>query len=143
MYLVLTPSRLKEGTMVLQKKSHGRLIHVLDFINEEDGQLVQCDNQGNIIRDARKIIYPGAAGDPWWDTKQLLTQITNAINIFNVSHPDCEALFIFDQSSAHALLGPDALQPFDMNKGNGGKQCKQKDTVIPNSNPMVSLCGKL
>jgi hypothetical protein len=22
--------------------------------------------------DARKIIYLGAGGDPWWDTKQLL-----------------------------------------------------------------------
>ncbi|KAF9516301.1 hypothetical protein BS47DRAFT_1292541 [Hydnum rufescens UP504] len=129
------------GSMVLQKKSRGRLIHVSDFINEEDGRLVQQNEQGQIVRDARKIIYPGAAGDPWWDTKQLLTQVTNAIDIFNVTHPDCEALFIFDQSSAHASLGPDALRPFDMNKGNGGKQRKQKDTIIPNDNPTISLRG--
>ncbi|KAF9504355.1 hypothetical protein BS47DRAFT_1374401 [Hydnum rufescens UP504] len=77
----------------------------------------------------------------WWDTKQLLTQVTNVIDIFNVTHPNCKALFIFDQSSAHASLRPDALQPFDMNKGNGGKQCKQKDTIIPNNNPTISLHG--
>ena len=135
--------RLKEGTMVLQKKSRGRLIHVSDFINEEDGRLVQRDDQGQVIRDARKIIYPGAAGDLWWDTKQLLAQVTDAIDIFNVSHPDCEALFIFDQSSAHASLGPDALQPFDMNKGNGGKQRKQIDTIIPDNNPTIAFRGKV
>jgi hypothetical protein len=53
---------------------------------------------------------------------QLLAQIDRAIEIFEEAHPECEALFIFDQSSAHASLGPDALRAFDMNKMNGGKQ---------------------
>ena len=52
-------------------------------------------------------------------------QIKSAIEIFEVAHPGCQALFIFDQSSAHASLPLDALQAFDMNKSNGGKQCKQ------------------
>ena len=51
------------------------------------------------------------------------------------AHPGCCALFIFDQSSAHASLGPDALCTFDMKKSNGGKQQKQKDMIIPMSNP--------
>lgn len=135
--------RLKEGTSVLQKKSRGRIIHVSDFINEEDGRLVQLNDQGQVIRDAQKVIFPGAAGDAWWDTPQLLTQVTNAIDIFNATHPECEALFIFDQSSAHASLGPNALRPFDMNKGNGGKQRKQNDTIIPDDNPDISLRGKV
>ncbi|KAF9508771.1 hypothetical protein BS47DRAFT_1373606 [Hydnum rufescens UP504] len=134
---------LKEGTTVLQKKSCGHLIHVSDSINEEDGRLIQHNDQGQTIQDAWKIIYPGAAGDAWWDTAQLLTQVANAIDIFNVTHPECEALFIFDQSSTHALLGPNALHPFKMNKGNGGKQCKQSDTVILDYNPDISLCGKV
>ncbi len=66
-----------------------------------------------------------------------------AINIFDATHPNCQALFIFNQSSAHASLGPDALQAFDMNKGNGRKQQKQKDMIIPDTNPMVLMCGKL
>ncbi len=37
-------------------------------------------SEGN---DARKIIYPGAGGDPWWDTNQLLEQMhMKAIPIF-------------------------------------------------------------
>jgi len=43
-------------------------------------------------------------------------------------------LFIFDQSSTHASLPPDALKAFEMNKSDGGKQCKQCNTIIPQSN---------
>ncbi|KAF9514902.1 hypothetical protein BS47DRAFT_1372169 [Hydnum rufescens UP504] len=92
---------LKWDQSVLQKKSQGCLIHVSDFINEEDGHLVQQNEQGQIICDACKVIFPGASGDPWWDTQQLLKQVDTAIDIFDA---------------------------FDMNKGNGGKQQKQKDT---------------
>ena len=125
-----------------RKKSRGRLIHVSDFINEENGRLVVQDEHGNITKDARVIIYPGTNGDAWWDTNQLLKQVDNAITIFEEVHQDCQALFIFDQSSAHASLGPDALHTFEMNKGNGGKQRKQKDTIIPQTNPTEALRGK-
>ena len=117
------------------KKGRGRIIHVSDFVEEENGRLVIKDQDGAIIRDARCITYPGANGDAWWDLTQLLKQIKNALSIFEEAHPGCRALFIFDQSSAHASLGPDALCAFDMNKSNGGKQRKQKDTTIPMSNP--------
>jgi hypothetical protein len=83
------------------------------------------------------VIYPGANGDDWWDTKQLIDQVKDVISIFEEAHPDCTALFIFDQSSAHASLAPDALQAFEMNKSDGGKQCKQKDTIIPESSPTI------
>jgi hypothetical protein len=49
---------------------------------------------------------------------------------------------VFDHSSAHASLGPDALRAFDMNKSNGGKMRKQKDTVIPMTNSTVECHGK-
>jgi hypothetical protein len=53
---------------------------------------------------------------------------------FEEAHPGCQALFVFDQSSAHAALPSDALKAFEMNKSNGGAQRRQKDTIIPNSN---------
>ncbi|KAF9509589.1 hypothetical protein BS47DRAFT_1384318 [Hydnum rufescens UP504] len=124
---------------MLQNKSRGWLIHVSDFINEEDGQLIHWNIQGDVISDAQVIIYPGAAGDPWWDTKQLPGQIEQAIPIFEAVHPDCKALFIFNQSSAHTSLRPDALHAFDMNKANGGQQRKQKDMIIPSDVPNVSM----
>lgn len=92
------------------------------------------DENDRIICDARKIIYPGSNVDPWWDNKQLMDQIRSAIEIFEATHPDSQALFIFDQSSAHASLPLDALKALKMNKSNGGAQCKQHDTIIPQSN---------
>lgn len=68
---------------------------------------------------------------------------TKPIPIFEEAHPGCQALFIFDQSSVHAALPPDALKVFEMNKSNGGKQCCQKDTVILESNPYPEFCGKV
>jgi hypothetical protein len=42
--------------------------------------------------------------------------------VFEKAHPNCITLFIFDQSSAHASLGSDALKAFEINKSDGGKQ---------------------
>jgi hypothetical protein len=45
-------------------KSKGKLIHVSDFIGLE-GRI----NILELNLNARRIIYPSARGDPWWDTK--------------------------------------------------------------------------
>ena len=60
-----------------------------------------------------------------------------AISVFKEAHPGCQVLFIFDQSSAHASLPPNALKAFEMNKENRGKQRRQKDTVVPETNSIV------
>ena len=93
------------------------------------------NKNGKIIQDAQKIIYPGSHGDPWWDNSQLMDQMRSAIEIFEAAHPDYQALFIFNQSLAHASLPADTLKAFEMNKSNGGKQHHQCDTIIPKSNP--------
>ena len=51
--------------------------------------------------------------------------------------------FYFDQSSAHAALAPNTLKAFNMNKSNGGAQQKQKDTIIPESNPFPEYRGRI
>lgn len=92
--------------------------------------------------EARKVIYPGSNGDAWWDMDQLLVQTKHAIEVFEKQFPGCVALFIYDQSSAHGSLGPDALRASSMNKTDGGKQRVQHDTTIPMSNPNPELCGQ-
>ena len=123
-------------------EGRGRLIHVSDFINPESGRLVVYGQGGEIVRDARKIIFPGANGDPWWDSAQMLQQMDSAISIFEEAFPGKQGLFVFDNSSGHQSLGSDALKAFEMNMSDGGKQRLQKDTVIPDTNPTASLRGK-
>ncbi len=124
------------------RKGHRRLIHVSDFVEEENGCLIVHDEERDIMKDAWHIIYPGVGGDTWWDQDQLLAQVDKAIAIFEEAHPSCVTLFVFNQSSAHTLLGPDALCAFDINKSNGGSQRKQKDTVILVTNVHPEFCGK-
>jgi hypothetical protein len=99
---------------------------------------------GEVLKEVLQIIHLGSNGDPWWDSKQLIDQVKNkAIPIFEEAHPGCQALFIYDQSSAHATLAPDTLKAFKMNKSNGGAQHQQKDTVIPDSNPFPEYRGRV
>jgi hypothetical protein len=103
------------------KKGRGRLIYILDFIEEENGCLIIHNQQGIVVKDAHCIMYPGAGSNQWWDHMQLLAQVDWAIEIFEEVHPECVALFLFNHLSVHASLGPDALYAFDMNKSDGGK----------------------
>ena len=82
--------------------------------------------------------------DPWSDNDQLMVQVKNAIMIFETSHPSgCQVIFIFDQSSAHTSLFPDALHAFEMIKSDSGKQQKQHDMIIPMTNPDPLFHGSL
>ncbi|PVH67303.1 hypothetical protein DL98DRAFT_603364, partial [Cadophora sp. DSE1049] len=103
---------LDENQQKMPLKSKGGLIHCSDFISLE-GRLVIG------LRDARQIIYPGGPNKtPYWDTvdtKQLLAQVASAIDIFEEKHPNKVAVFVFDQSSAHASKGDGALNAFAMN----------------------------
>ena len=68
------------------KKGQGRIIHVSDSVEEENGRLIIRNQEGIVMKDARHIIYPGAGGDAWWDHAQLLVQVDHAISIFEEAH---------------------------------------------------------
>lgn len=107
---ICSVNRTYDNQQPLRKKGRGHLIHNSDFIEEVNGRLVTFNNDGTVAKSAQKIIFPGSNGDPYWDCNQLIEQVKNsAIPVFEEAHPGCQALFIFDQSSAHAALSPDAL----------------------------------
>jgi hypothetical protein len=111
---------LDENQQKMPSKSKGGLIHCSDFISLE-GRLTIGQ------KDARKIIYPGGPQkNAYWDTEALLEQIDEAIDIFEEKHPNKVAVFVFDQSSAHASKGSRALNAFAMNLGEGGAPLPQK-----------------
>jgi hypothetical protein len=75
------------------------------------------------LADAATFIYPGSNGDLWWDMEQLCNQVSKkAIPIFKHLHPNSQAVFIFDCSSAHGAFAKTALQAKNMNLKPRGKQ---------------------
>ena len=64
----------------LKKKSHGRSIHVSEFLTETIGRLKLSNEQieafGNSIpHEACVIMYPGKNQDGWWNLQQLIAQV--------------------------------------------------------------------
>ncbi|KAJ7639897.1 hypothetical protein B0H17DRAFT_852439, partial [Mycena rosella] len=70
----------------------------------------------------RRIIYPGANHDAWWDMPQLIAQTRDAIKIFEYLYPDGVGVFIFDCSSVHEAYTSDALLAHRMNRSPDGSQ---------------------
>ncbi len=67
--------RNQDGKQKLMKKGRGRLIHISDFVEEDNRHLIIHNQEGVVVKDAHCIMYPGAAGDQWWDLAQLLVQV--------------------------------------------------------------------
>ncbi|OAV89977.1 hypothetical protein PTTG_12481 [Puccinia triticina 1-1 BBBD Race 1] len=135
-------SWLLPGTTELRSKSAGRLIHISDFILETTGRLKLSAEQfaetGIESDDAATIIYPGSNGDKWWDMEQLCHQVAKkAIPVFELLHPNCQAVFVFDCSSAHGAFSKSALRVQNMNLSPGGKQSRLQDSVIPCDDPHI------
>src|SRR5260221_12648784 len=139
-------SWLKHDQQAIWKKGHGRVVHVSDFISETIGwiklsgdqiteQLTKPAEHRLPVFEAQKITYPGKGFDAWWDLAQLINQVKHTITIFEHTHPDYVAIFVFDRSSAHEGFAENALNVNNMNVGHGKKQRKLCNTVIPLSNP--------
>ncbi|OAV98386.1 hypothetical protein PTTG_09314 [Puccinia triticina 1-1 BBBD Race 1] len=133
---------LLPGTTKIQLKNAGRLIHISDFILETTGRLKLSSKQFEesqldggtkpLSADAATVIYPGSNGDPWWDMEQLCEQVSKKeIPIFEHLHPDLQAVFIFDCSSAHGAFAKSALQAQKMNLKPGGKHSHLQNSIIP------------
>jgi hypothetical protein len=63
--IIMVVDRIRPGQQKLMKKGRGWIIHISDFIKEENGHLIIHNQDGIVIRDARHITYPGASGDAW------------------------------------------------------------------------------
>jgi hypothetical protein len=59
--------RIKPDEQKLMKKGRGCLIHMSDFVKENNSRLIIHDADGRIVKDACCITYPRTHGDPWWD----------------------------------------------------------------------------
>lgn len=134
--------RLGPGQTLPPNEDTGRLIYVSDFISPLTGRAVIRDESGNVVKDARRIIYPGPSGDLWWNSRQVIAQVRDLLAIHEEAHPGKTALCVFDHSPTHTTLPPDGLNAFGMNMSDGGKQRRQRDTVIPQSNPDIACRGR-
>ena len=116
----------------LRPKGEGRSIMVSDFLCECHGPLKLSSEQQrktpNIEPESVMIIKPGKNADGYWTNSDLVKQLEKVVLIFKILHPDCDALFMFDNSQNHRALPPDALNAKVLPIKDGGKNVKpQRD----------------
>ena len=72
-------NRTQEGEQKLQRKGCGRLIHVSDFIKEENRCLIIHNKDGDVVKDTHCIIYLGVGGNPWWNMCNSSCKLTKQL----------------------------------------------------------------
>ncbi|KAG2220736.1 hypothetical protein INT45_007348 [Circinella minor] len=118
---------LQEGETVPRNKSPGQSIMISEF---------QCPCHGTMRSAAwtsQTYFYAGTNREGYWTSKDMIKQLTeDAIPLFEILHPDAQAVFIFDQSSNHNAFPRDALLAHNMPKA--PRRCGVIDDTHNSSN---------
>lgn len=117
----LRPKGMGKSIMVSQLlcQCHGHMeVEVTEDLLDRFPSITEAP--GKILA-TLQIIKPGKNADGYWGNKDLDAQTKLAIVLFEILHPDCIAVFAFDNSANHHALAPDALRASKLNKGDGGK----------------------
>ena len=133
-------SWLQEDQHVIKPKSRGSGRMVSDFIDEFTGYLRLSESEyekakisyPDITIEAREIIEYGENRDGYWTSEKFLNQVKKAVKIAEVLYPSDSftLLWLFDQSSNHTAMAPDALMAHKMNVSSGGSQPKMRNTIF-------------
>lgn len=94
---------LKEEENYIRKKGQGSSIMVSEF---------QCPCHGTMRyggKTSREFFKAGGDREGWWTYKHMVKQLKDVIDLFEILHPGCVAVFLFDNSSNHSAFADDAL----------------------------------
>ena len=130
----------KKGEHVLCPKSKGSGIMVSDFVDEKTGYLALSDEEFEtastfnhaLWKEARCLLEYGESREGYWTSEKFMIQIEHSCEMAEVkyAHDDgWKIVWVFDQSSCHKAMSPDALHASKMNVNPGGKQPAMHDTV--------------
>ncbi|CAG8843370.1 34909_t:CDS:2, partial [Gigaspora margarita] len=103
-----------EGKQPLRKKRLRKGLYVSEFLVETIRRLK--DEEG----EARLIMQFGANHDGYWDGQKLLSQVKNAIEIFEKTHLGYIGVWAFDNATSHKVIVPDTLVAARINLKPGG-----------------------
>ena len=88
----------------IRKKGPGSSIMISEF---------QCPCHGTMKSGAwtsRRYFKAGGDREGWWTYKHMVEQLKDdAIELFELIHPNCVGVFLFDNSSNHSAFAEDAL----------------------------------
>ena len=112
----------------IKPKSTGQSQHVSAFTCDCHGFMKALIN--GQWKTSYKIITPGKNSDGYWTNDDLVKQIEDIDELVKYLHPDCDIVYLFDNSQNHHARRPDALWADNLNLSDGGKNTKSlRDTT--------------
>lgn len=116
---------IDDNNREIRPKGNGRSVMVSAFLCECHGILKLPEDiqalHPELPADSTVLLKPGANAEGYWKNSDLVTQLKEtAVPIFKILHPNCDGLFMFDNSQNHHARAPDALSVSNMNLRNGG-----------------------
>jgi hypothetical protein len=112
----------------IKPKSTGQSQHVSAFTCDCHGFMKALIN--GQLKTSYKIITPGKNSDGYWTNDDLVKQIEDIDELVKHLHPDCDIVYLFDNSQNHHARRPDALWADNLNLSDGGKNTKPlRDTT--------------
>lgn len=132
----IEPKARGKGIMISAFLTSGGLLRVPDSITNEqlqahaeEGSTWPLDNDGLPKREA--VHYLEYGGGTWWTGDRMVDQaVYEAIPIFKLAFPGCDALFAFDNASNHSSFASDALVASKMNLNPGGNVPHMRDGFV-------------
>ena len=124
---------------VIRPKSKGAGLMVSDFVEEKGGYLALSDAEYDLekeldasIKQSARVLFEYGNNHGYWDSEKFLKQMDDALKIAEIKYPPSGGyrhVFLFDHSCGHTAYSKDALVASRMNRKDGGKQPRMRDTV--------------
>ena len=116
---------IDENNRQIRPKGNGQSVMVSAFLCECHGILKLtkelATQHPDVIADSTVFLKPGVNAEGYWKNSDLVSQVREkALPIFKLLHPNCDGLFMFDNSQNHHAKPPDALSVTTINLKNGG-----------------------
>ena len=122
---------LQEGDIFLRPKGKGQGIMVSDFplpwgrsnLNHLNKEKVAEGCRKRIPQEAAAELFEYGKKDGYWDGARLWEQVTKkALPIAHFLYPGYDLVFLFDNTTSHAVYAKNALIVNNMSKGGGNQQ---------------------
>ena len=122
-------------------KGEGASLMVADFVSADYGWLSSPDG----TEQARVLFKPGKNRDGYFDCKEIIDQMTTAMDILTKHFPNEDHVFVFDNATTHTKRADDAISTRKMPKNtpavgkNWGVNVTERD---PNGKIVYDTNGK-
>ena len=99
--------------------------------SEAANKLYNSDSKKDITGDSLlRYFNTGVSKDGYWNSNYAKLQLEDAVDCLQSVYPDCDYMFLYDQSSGYTKLREDGLAISNMNLSYGGAVPDMHNTKI-------------